>query len=618
MPLGSNYIDAGAIAKDNKDGDLSSSITVTSDVDTSVEGTYTVTYTVVDGAGNISINIRIVIVDATDNFVDSTPPVITLLGKNPVNILQNDAYKDAGAIANDSLDGDISANINVTDNIDSTKPGVYKVIYTVTDAAGNSATATRTVNVDVVVTDTTPPKITLLGNNPEKIVLDANYVDAGATALDDKDGDLTSKIVTRVKVDTSNTGTYRVYYSVTDKAGNKARAVRRVKVILGDDTVKPVITLNGGNVSIEKGKKYTDKGATATDDRDGDLTSKIVTKSDVNTNVVGTYSVTYSVADAAGNKVQKIRTVKVYTKADTVKPIISIKGQNPVKVQLASGYKDAGATASDNIDGNLTANIKKTGSVDTNKLGTYTIEYAVSDAAGNTAKAVRKVEVFNILPTSLNQATYSSGTKYVSVNNISIIGAPADTDKNRWAMLHDGTSYRLYFFKVGTNDTLYQFVYNGAKYEYGYDNAIKVLKITGMPSDADASNFNVLHDGTYFRLFMKSKKIPTKLYQAAFNPGTNRYEYGYKSVNATNIVNAPSDTDFSRMAMLNDGINRLYIFKKQSDNQFYQFFFDIFGKRYILADKTPLTVTGMPTNSNVNSFAMLHDGYKKRFYFQTK
>ena len=620
IPLGANYIDPGAIAKDDKDGDLSSSITVTSDVDTSVEGTYTVTYTVVDGAGNITIDIRIVIVDAIDNIVDTSPPVITLLGANPSHILLNDTYSDAGAIANDNVDGNISANINVTDNIDSTKPGVYNVIYTVTDAAGNSATATRTVNVDVVVTDTTPPEITLLGNNPETVEINTNYVDAGATALDDEDGDLTLEIISRDNIDTSKAGTYSVRYSVTDKAGNKARATRSVKVILGDDNVKPVITLNGGNVSIEKGKKYIDKGATATDDRDGDLTSEIVTKSDVNTDAVGTYSVIYKVSDAAGNKARKIRTVKVFTVADTVKPIITIKGQNPAMVQLASSYKDAGATASDNIDGNLTAKIQKTGSVNANKLGTYKIIYTVSDAEGNTAEAVRKVEVFNDLPTSLNQAAYSSGSQYVygfnSTNNIPIVNAPADTDKTRWAMLHDGTRYRLYFFKVGSNDTLYQFVYNGSKYEYGFGNAIKVLKITGMPSDADASNFNMLHDGTYYRLYMKSKKLPTKLYQAAFNTGTNRYEYGYKSADF-NIVNAPSDADFSRMAMMHDGSKyRLYIFRKKSGNTFYQFPFD--GRRYVWGGIKTLTVTGMPRNSNLSSFAMLHDGANYRFYFQTK
>lgn len=85
------------------------------------------------------------------------------------------------------------------------------------------------------------------------------------------------------------------------------------------DTTKPEIILNGTDVTIKVNETYKDAGATAKDDVDGDLTSKIKVeiKKDgkvvdkVDTSKVGTYVITYTVADAAGNVATKTRTVKV-------------------------------------------------------------------------------------------------------------------------------------------------------------------------------------------------------------------------------------------------------------------------------------------------------------------
>jgi hypothetical protein len=80
-----------------------------------------------------------------------------------------------------------------------------------------------------------------------------------------------------------------------------------------EDTVAPVITLNGaGEVYILIGSTYTDPGATAEDDVDGDLTSEITVTGSFNSAAEGDYIITYSAADSAGNEAAPVtRTVHV-------------------------------------------------------------------------------------------------------------------------------------------------------------------------------------------------------------------------------------------------------------------------------------------------------------------
>jgi len=75
--------------------------------------------------------------------------------------------------------------------------------------------------------DTTPPVITLKGTAETNWPLGTAYVDAGATALDNVDGDISNQIVVINGVDANNIGTYYVTFDVTDKAGNKATEVKR-------------------------------------------------------------------------------------------------------------------------------------------------------------------------------------------------------------------------------------------------------------------------------------------------------------------------------------------------------------------------------------------------------
>ena len=176
----------------------------------------------------------------------------------------------------------------------------------------NGGTYQEAFLVSVLSDDPVPPVITLLGDATVNLTTGDAYADAGATATDDVDGDITANIVTVSNVDTMTAGNYQVTYNVMDAGGNPATEVVRT-VIVADDATPPVITLvSSAAVSVTRGNAYTDAGATATDNVDGDITANIVTVSNVNTATAGTYQVTYNVMDAAGNAATEVvRTVTV-------------------------------------------------------------------------------------------------------------------------------------------------------------------------------------------------------------------------------------------------------------------------------------------------------------------
>lgn len=376
VEVGSTFSDPGVTVYDQ---DGSSTYTTTGTVDTNVLGTYALTYTATDNSGNQATATR------TVNVVDTTTPVITLIGDSQVNVEVGSTYTDAGATATDNYDGDLSSQIVVVNNVNVNTVGSYTVTYSVSDSSNNAATAvTRTVNV----VDQTAPTITILGDNPATIEAGSSYTDAGATATDNYNNDVTADITVTSTVDTNTIGSYTVTYSVSDASGNQATAVRSVIV---EDSTPPSITLLGSTpVSVEAGSSYSDAGATATDSYDGDLTSSIATNNNVDSNTVGSYTVTYTVSDSSGNTATASRTVNV---VDTTAPVITISGANPVNVDLGTTYNDAGASATDANDGDLTSSITVSSNVDTNTVGTYTVTYTVSDAAGNQATETRTVNV---------------------------------------------------------------------------------------------------------------------------------------------------------------------------------------------------------------------------------
>lgn len=133
----------------------------------------------------------------------------------------NTEFTDAGARA--TLEGDSYSVEVIFNNVDITQVGTYEIIYQ-TSFGDKTLEVTR--YVDVI--DETPPTITL---NPgvDTIFKDTEWVDAGVTATDNSELDVT--IEQRGQVTSSQIGEYQITYTATDPSGNESTLIRYVHVI---------------------------------------------------------------------------------------------------------------------------------------------------------------------------------------------------------------------------------------------------------------------------------------------------------------------------------------------------------------------------------------------------
>jgi len=122
-------------------------------------------------------------------------------------------------------------------------------------------------------------------------------------------------------------------------------------------------------------------------------------------------------------------------KDDTTIPVITIQGSNPQVIIFGTPYSEAGAVATDDIDGTLTVSI--TGSVDTLSAGEYTITYSCEDAAGNTVSETRTVIV--------DAGPFLSGNFHIE----NFIAMEPDITYNDTITTTDTTNNIIYFAKFG-------------------------------------------------------------------------------------------------------------------------------------------------------------------------
>ena len=359
-------------ASDNVD--VVGPIETTGVVDTSVPGSYTLTYTARDAAGNAGTAELVV------NVVDTTPPVLSL----PAGV--SDSASDSGT-------ANVIFAVSATDNaagdpaIVCTPPsgsafgiGVTTVSCTATDASGLSASAT----FNVTVIDDTPPFFTSV---PGTIVVSASdngdAVVQYAVAAADNSGVMPTVVCNPGPGTVFALGSTPVSCSATDGAGNVQTAAFTVTV---NDTTPPVLTLIGDDpLEVIAGTTFVDPGVSVTDNVG--VVGGVVVTGTVDTMSPGTYVLTYSAADAAGNVASLTRDVVV---VDETSPHISV----PDSPLLALITGPTGEVVDYTNEVSISDDIDPSPTLDCTPIsgsqfapGTTTVACNGADASGNTTSA---------------------------------------------------------------------------------------------------------------------------------------------------------------------------------------------------------------------------------------
>ena len=131
---GTPYQEPGYTAVDNYDGDITDRVV-------RLEEMGKITYAVVDSSGNPATTERII------PYYDPLPPEISLEGGENYAIPTGTFYVDPGYSARDNVDGDLTEAVRVEGEVNWLEPGIYPVVYTVTDTYQNETTVTRNVEV---------------------------------------------------------------------------------------------------------------------------------------------------------------------------------------------------------------------------------------------------------------------------------------------------------------------------------------------------------------------------------------------------------------------------------------------------------------------------------------
>lgn len=285
----------GVSASDVENGNLTSRITYESDVKPEKEGTYHVTYTVVDNS-NFHASKTI-----TVKVISAELPIIAAEDKEVKQFEEFDYMDGVSAKAHDGTD--LTDDITYEETVNTDIADTYEVTYKVKDAKGKEAS--KTINVTVI-----PNEKPVINASDKEIYLNSDFDPLeGVTASDAEDGPI-ENIEYKGEVKTDEVGDYKVTYIVTDKNGQKTEKTITVKVIVNQ---LPVINAYDKTVYLNSDFDPLD-GVTAYDPEDGTITKINVDLNEVKTDTLGKYKVTYSVTDSYEQTVTKTITVTVSEK----------------------------------------------------------------------------------------------------------------------------------------------------------------------------------------------------------------------------------------------------------------------------------------------------------------
>ena len=282
-------------AKDNLDKNVTvthvikdESGKVVKDIDSNVEGLYTITYSATDSSGNKSseLIVKVKVLEA-----DKEAPVLEYNGDKIIVLENGSEYVEPEVTAYDNVEGNVAVTKIITkddevvESINTTISGKYKVVYTASDSVGNTATLEIIVVVKEAQNNTTPD----IPETPEKPDQKPEIPDVPAQKPETPD-------VPEQKPETPEKP---------------------------QDKEAPIFDYSGKTeVILENGEKYEIPEIKANDNIDGEVeVIKVIRKYDSNeivesidTNIAGKYTITYEAVDNSGNKSNLVITVTVKAK----------------------------------------------------------------------------------------------------------------------------------------------------------------------------------------------------------------------------------------------------------------------------------------------------------------
>ena len=243
-------------------------------------------------------------------------------------------------------------------------------------------------------------------------------------------------------------------------------------IILNKVSVEYYLELNGeDNITIYLNHEYSEFGYTAYDSKSNDLTDKVIINSNLNTNKIGNYQISYTI----GN-ITKVRYVNVIEGGKTE---LKLKGDNTVYVLVNNNYTEAGYEAIDTVDGNITNKVITNNNINISKVGEYSLTYFTVNSAGVYTFATRKVIVFDMdIKLSLSSNEYAK--------SVDIIVSVSD-DYFDYLLLPDNNKVnsKNYKYRVSSNGEYKFITYN--KYGYSKEASIRVNNIDGGITSASCS-----------------------------------------------------------------------------------------------------------------------------------
>ena len=128
-----------------------------------------------------------------------------------------------------------------------------------------------------------------------------------------------------------------------------------------------------------------------------------------NTGFAGIDTMTYELCNMLNECGTALITITVL---DTQVPLVTLSGSTPITIDQGTTYTEQGATWTDNVDGSGTILTATSGTVDTNTIGTYILEYTYTDGEGNSGSAMRTVNVTD----QTNPVVTLSGLTSITIN----------------------------------------------------------------------------------------------------------------------------------------------------------------------------------------------------------